>query len=413
MTNRLPDDHVIQSDKTAGLMLVAPFPWFGGKRRCAHLVWPRLGDVPNYVEPFAGSLANLLLRPHWPFDPSGGNHMETVNDLDGCVTNAWRAIQHDPEQTAVYADNPVHELDLHARHLWLHRRLKSTEGLDARAVAYAEDKGVLPFAARLTMDPDAYDCRVAGWWIWGLCSWIGDNWCRPSPQSSLPHLASAGMGVNRKLPHLGDAGRGVNRKHPQLANAGIGVNRHLPQFGNAGPGECACHRAALIEWFLVLADRLRHVDVCCGDWERVCGLSPTECRGSPCGIFLDPPYSQDAGLSTVYGEYHDPSLSARVREWAIERGKLKDMRIALCGYDTEHEMPADWECIAWKPGAGYGAQRKDGMNANAHRERIWFSPGCLKPGKGQLSLFDPDAKQHFDSVRGFNIGVATETECEP
>lgn len=44
--------------------LRAPFPWFGGKSRAAPLVWSALGDVANYVEPFAGSLAVLLARPH-------------------------------------------------------------------------------------------------------------------------------------------------------------------------------------------------------------------------------------------------------------------------------------------------------------------------------------------------------------
>ncbi|MEN6336691.1 MAG: hypothetical protein ABFE01_20750 [Phycisphaerales bacterium] len=351
MSNGLPVNTIIEGD-----CLKAPFPWFGGKRRCLEIVWPRLGDVPNYVEPFAGSMAVLLGRPHWPFD-DGRIHAEMVNDLDGCVANAWRAIQHDPEQTAVYADNPVSELDLHARHLWLHRRLKSTDGLDDLAIAYARDKGVLPFAARLTMHPDAYDCRVAGWWIWGLCSWIGDNWCRPNAQRSLPHLGSAGMGVNRQLPHLGDAGRGA----------------------------CVEHREALIQWFSVLADRLRHVDVCCGDWERVCGFTPTENRAAPCGIFLDPPYSQDAGLDTVYGDLHDRNLSARVREWAIERSQSKDMRIALCGYEEEHEMPDDWECVAWKAHGGYGSQSKVGNN-NRYRERIWFSPHCLKI-EGESCLF--------------------------
>lgn len=58
----------------------APFPWFGGKRRVAHLVWDRFGDVPNYVEPFAGSLAVLLERPHTP-------RCETVNDKDCYLAN--------------------------------------------------------------------------------------------------------------------------------------------------------------------------------------------------------------------------------------------------------------------------------------------------------------------------------------
>lgn len=87
----------------------APFPWFGGKSRVAHLVWPRFGDVVNYVEPFAGSLAVLLKRPHQARN-------ETVNDLDCFIANFWRCIQADPEQTAQYADWPVNEADLHARH---------------------------------------------------------------------------------------------------------------------------------------------------------------------------------------------------------------------------------------------------------------------------------------------------------
>jgi len=44
--------------------LRAPFPWFGGKSKVAEVVWRAFGYVPNYVEPFAGSLAVMLGRPH-------------------------------------------------------------------------------------------------------------------------------------------------------------------------------------------------------------------------------------------------------------------------------------------------------------------------------------------------------------
>ena len=37
--------------------LVAPFPYFGGKRRAAPIIWRELGDPAGYVEPFAGSAA--------------------------------------------------------------------------------------------------------------------------------------------------------------------------------------------------------------------------------------------------------------------------------------------------------------------------------------------------------------------
>ena len=336
------------------MSLKAPFPWFGGKSLVTDIVWPRFGDVPNYIEPFAGSLAMLLNRPHWNADQgawqtSKHNRMECVNDLDGCITNFWRAVKHDPEAVAEWADNPVHELDLHARHLWLHRTLLSADGLDAAARAYATDKGVLPFGARLTTHPEYYDAQVAGWWVWGMSSWIGDNFCRPSVQMSLPHLRGAGQGVNRQLPHLGRE-----------------------------QGVCARRRAVLCAWFQSLADRLRNVGVCCGDWERICGNAPTT-RGTPCGVFLDPPYSQDHGLDTVYGEYHDNSMSTCVREWCVAHEANPELRIALCGYDTEHAelTTRGWECVAWKARGGYS--NKSGVeNVNAGRERIWFSPHVLQ-----------------------------------
>ena len=129
-----------------------PFPYFGGKSSIAPLVWERFGLVRNYVEPFMGSLAVLMQRPQ-PFEGT-----ETVNDLDGFLANFWRATQHDPEAVAFYADWPVNENDLHARHIWLVGQRES-------------------ITARLEGDPDWFDAKVAGWWVWGACCWIGSGWC--------------------------------------------------------------------------------------------------------------------------------------------------------------------------------------------------------------------------------------------
>ena len=90
----------------------APFPWFGGKRRVADEVWEALGDVQNYAEPFAGSLAVLLGRPH-----KHECKAETVNDKDAYLSNFWRALAADPEAVAAWCDWPVNETDLFARHL--------------------------------------------------------------------------------------------------------------------------------------------------------------------------------------------------------------------------------------------------------------------------------------------------------
>src|ERR1700693_2744894 len=90
-----------------------PFTWFGGKSPVAGEIWRRFGPVKNYVEPFFGSGAVLFLRPDGP------GPIETVNDADGLLSNFWRALQHEPDAVAEFADWPVNEADLHARHLWL------------------------------------------------------------------------------------------------------------------------------------------------------------------------------------------------------------------------------------------------------------------------------------------------------
>ena len=98
------------------------------------------------------------------------------------------------------------------------------------------------------------------------------------------------------------------------------------------------------------------------------------------GVLLDPPYADGA---EVYAE--GARISFDVQKWAIETGDNPLMRIALCGYEGEHDMPSDWDCVPWKAQGGYGSQRADGTNENAKRERIWFSPHCI--GAKQRSLF--------------------------
>ena len=82
-----------------------------------------------------------------------------------------------------------------------------------------------------------------------------------------------------------------------------------------------------------------------------------------------------------------------VRDWALANGDNPLLRIALCGYEGEHVMPAEWECVAWKAHGGYGAGKGNAGDVNKHRERIWFSPACLRPGRdaGQLSMFQEAA----------------------
>lgn len=392
-------------------ILKAPFPWFGGKSRVAPAVWERFGDVANYVEPFAGSLAVLLGRP-------GFSGTETVNDLDCFLSNFWRSISIDPEATAAACDWPVNEADLHARHLWL--------------VSQEEFRG------RMKTDPEYFDTKIAGWWVWGISQWIGSGWCSRSDWTGRTNAGRAPRGIFRELPYLGGGhggqGRGVTtervsgptrqlpslrgdsgaagqgifssrvsgtqRKRPMIhgGHTGKGVHAENPgvssHFGDAGMG-VSRQLPGLFAYFEALATRLRRVRVCCGDWTRVLGPSVTVKHGV-CGIFLDPPYDMRVVSSTNSGRdgaapsdglyaNHDNDLSRVVREWAIDNGDNPLLRIALCGYESEHEFPNSWECVAWKAHGGYGSQRGDQGYENSKRERIWFSPHCLS-GK-QASLF--------------------------
>ena len=325
--------------------LVAPFPWFGGKRRVADEVWARLGNVANFIEPFFGSGAVLLGRPH----PPG---VETVCDADHYLCNLWRAIQADPDGVAHWADWPVNECDLAVRHAWL-----VTDG-----------------RARIaTCDTDAahYDVQVAGWWLWGACCWIGVGWCSGAGPWSIVDaqwVKAGGAGVNRKMPAVGNAGRGVNRQMPQTI----------------GEGSMGIHRknVDILKWLQDISIRLRHVRVVCGDWSRVTGDSVLRGNGMT-GVFLDPPY----GVDDRVGVYtHDcRNVATQAAEWAREIGKRSDTRVAFCGYDTEHVFDG-WTAWAWKANGGYGSQSDGQGRANAGRETIWFSPACL--AAREPSLFD-------------------------
>ncbi|NDF13056.1 MAG: DNA adenine methylase [Proteobacteria bacterium] len=325
--------------------LPTPFPWFGGKSRVASIVWDRFGDVKNYVEPFFGSGAVLLGRPS---DPK----IETINDADGFVCNFWRAVQTDPEKVAHYCDWPVNENDLTARHIWLANQRET-------------------LTDRLCGDPDFFDPKIAGWWCWGLCAWIGGSWCSgDGPWESDGGLLvkkSRKAGVSRQVPHLSSNGQGVHRKRPHLGNNGQGVHRKLPHLNDNGRG--------VLDWFIALSSRLRRVRVCCGDWSRVVKPVVTTHHGLT-GVFLDPPYAVEH-RDDVY-RIDSKEIAHSVREWAIANGDNPQLRIALCGYEGEHTMPDSWDCVAWKCHGGMSNQRRNGVNNNKYLERIWFSPHCLK-----------------------------------
>lgn len=323
--------------KSVAGTLAAPFPYFGGKSLACETVWAALGDPENYVEPFAGSAAMLLGRPNV-------GKVETINDADGFVANFWRAVSLDAAEVARHVDWPTNEADLIARHSWL---VRNAPGL----------------LQRLEADPDYYDAKVAGWWCWGACNWIGSGWCSGTGpwQHDGEKLVDA-----RKLPHLGDAGQGVNRKLPHLGNAGRGRTHYI------------------YEWFGALQDRTRGVRVAVGDWQRVVTESVTVRHGLT-GVFLDPPYTKgamDYAAGGVGGE-----LADKVRAWCAKNGNDKRLRIVLCGHAGEHDelLQAGWHTRAWAARKGYAST--DEAVENSASETLWCSPHCVPERQKQEALF--------------------------
>jgi hypothetical protein len=455
--------------------LKAPFVWFGGKSAVAPLVWQRLGDCDNVIEPFCGSAAFLLARPHQP-------KVETLNDADCMVANFWRATSRDPEAVAVYADQPVNECDLHA----IHRSL--VIGPDAEA-----------FRRGMRTDPDYFDPKVAGRWCAGLCMWIGSGWCdahqlerhqNATPDLAAPWNSGTGMGIpqtgpalhqqvpdispgvgvhaglSRKIPHM-DASPGVhaspgsvegdltakrlalggadNHKlgvgvhawgeqhpllaqgRPQLADAyDIGRGVHASGPGErrpriSGPGQgtkygdgvhakgdapwdgstgtCAARRAWLVDWFSRLRDRLRLVRVCCGHWSRVCGSPSVLTRLGLTGVFLDPPYpsrqkgkqSRSSKLYATDGTASDlDKLRDEVLAWCLGHGDNRLIRVALACYERDgyETLVADhgWSVVEWESQGGYGNRSGEKGKKQRKRERLLFSPHCLR--EPQRNLFD-------------------------
>lgn len=325
--------------------------------------------------------------------------------------NFWRAVRADPEKVAEYADWPVTEADLHARHKWLVR--------SAEVAAWRE---------RMRTDPEAFDAKIAGWWVWGACCWIGGAWCAHKiDQNNMPLLDPSQKGVHRrdgadkeKMPNIGQecatGGVGVHGVggRPQLTDAfdiGRGVNAggglHDRRVAISQPGwgvhadytvgTCDARRAWLVAWMRRLSDRLRLVRTCYGHWSRVCDSESTMTRLGLTGVFLDPPYpanrsdtgarSRDASLYATDKGADLDALRDEVLDWCRRWGGNKSVRAAVCGYEGdgyESLVAEGWAEHAWEASGGYGNQRRAGKGKaeNARRERIWFSPFCLAAEAG-------------------------------
>lgn len=309
------------------MTLLSPFPYFGGKRSVASEVWTRLGSPTQYIEPFCGSAAVLLAAPK----PAA---LEVICDASGFIANFWRAVKHQSQAVAQWADYPVSHIDLGARHQWL--------------MAQRERIGAA------LHDPDwPGDAKVAGWWLWGQCCWIGSGWCDWA-------------GPARRQCREGRTG---DWEGDDATSAGMGVQAigQVPHASDAGMGlMTSCGRTA-IAWLGRIADRLERVRIVHGDWSRCLN---NHFGGDDTAVFLDPPYR---AYERLYGE--STPVADAVEKWVRDNGHL---RIALCGHRGDYDLDG-WDVVEWSRGRLTYAGGK-----TTDRECVWYSPPCLE------SLKQPD-----------------------
>jgi len=330
------------------------FPYFGNKSAIAPVVWHLIGQVRHYVEPFAGSLAVLMARPR----PFAGH--ETANDASALLGNFYRAVTSDPDAVAEHADYPISSCDLHARH--------------AHLVANKDD-----LRERLEGDPFwPGDPLLAGWYAWGLSSWIGSGWC--TGDGSWHVVEQDGV---RRL-----------RFRPDADKDGLGIQRHRPHYGYQGVHRQG--RRQLLDDLRRLGERLRYAHILCGDWLQAVGNNSAResalfGAGSPCGVFFDPPYGADADRDMDVYEIDSGTVAADVRAWCIDHGDDRRLRIVLAGYEGEHNEleQRGWKVIKWSTKGGYSTtgQGETRGKLNALRERLWCSPHCVRVAR-EAVFFD-------------------------
>jgi len=191
---------------------------------------------------------------------------------------------------------------------------------------------------KLLADPEYCNPKIAGYWAWILSNEIGTPF----------------TGINA-IPFI---------EHPR----GVGSIKNT------------------LEYMKQLQKRLADVMVVCGDWKRVMGGNWRTSDGD-CAVFLDPPYAPETGRSNKIYRSDELTVAKDVLDWCKENGDNRLYKIALCGYDGEHNELENlgWTVHAWKTAGGFANTGKGETRGkeNRFKERIWFSPFCNR----ELTLF--------------------------
>jgi len=293
--------------------LLPIFPYFGGKRKIADEVWGYLGNPSYYVEPFFGAGAVLFARPHTP-------KFETINDIDGYVVNFWRSVKHDPETVADETMHICSEIDVLARQRWICEYRRKTD-----------------FLENMKHDPEYYDAKIAGYWLYGICNWLGSGFCEKFYYGRISTVVNNNLGTKCQV---------VSARRQGVFS--------LARRDNI---------KGLMQQFY---ERLRHVVINCGDWERVLSSGNIYISES-IAVFLDPPYEHGGDL------YSNGKRDERIKQKLVKfcNKYASTVKIVLCGYQGDYDLKG-WHVKKWEARKGYATKE----NTKHRDECLWISPAC-------------------------------------
>lgn len=120
------------------------FSYFGNKQKIAPTIWQVVGDPLVYIEPFGGSISNLLERPNV------GTH-EVVGEVDANIINFFTSVKNDPGSVWKAADMPTDETNL--------------KNIDQ----YIKEH-TLALGMKMSENIEFYDPHMAGLWIYRQCN---------------------------------------------------------------------------------------------------------------------------------------------------------------------------------------------------------------------------------------------------
>ena len=163
----------------------------------------------------------------------------------------------------------------------------------------------------------------------GICQWIGSGWCAERK----PPI---------QIPHVGDAGWVSTASDRTSAMRGwvACLMRFKP--------DCAASVCAAVIGRGFLDQR-----------------QPITMDSRECCLILHMRTQRSAKLRPLSRRF--PVCRSRRPRMGHRKRRQPMLRIALCGYEGEHVMPAEWECVAWKAKGGYAGQSKQHDNPNAKR----------------------------------------------